>query len=141
MEDVAWHEHLAFHSDLDLEPLCEAIRAALELPPFAFDSENETAWGLIVHDGVEYNVSIPYEDGTLQEWDATVPDGCNVGMTLLVSKLHPNAGDPDWVIATLVRGVAERLAEALRRPIVHHRTSTPSPIGGEAFRPHVFVTP
>ena len=139
MEGVAWHEHLAFHSDLDLAPLCEAICAALALPPFEFGSENETEWGLIVQDGVEHNVSMPYDDGTLQEWDDTVPGWCNVGMTLLVSKRHPRAGDPDWVVATLVRGVGERLAAALGRPIVHHRTSLP--IGREGFRPHVFVSP
>ena len=141
MEGVAWHEHLAFHSDLELEALCDAIRAALGLPPFEFGSENETEWGLIVHDGVEYNVSMPYEDGTLQAWDDTVPGLCNVGMTLLVSMQHPHAGDHDWVVATLVRGVGEGLAAALGRPIVYHRTSTLQAIDGEGFHPHVFVSP
>ena len=82
MDNVAWHEHLAFHAELDLEPLCGVIRAALDLPPFEFGSENETEWGLCVLDRVEYNVSMPYEDGTLQAWDDTVPDGCNVGIRM-----------------------------------------------------------
>ena len=136
---AAWVEHLAFHSALDLEPLCAAIRAALDLPAFAFDSENMTAWGLCERDGVEYNVSMPYEDGKLQEWDDTVPDGCNVGMSLLVAKDHPRAGDPGWVVGTLVRGVGERLAASLGHPLVHHRTSLPT--GNENFQPHLFTVP
>ena len=138
MDSWAWAENLAFLSDRDLEPLCEAIRAALDLPPFAFGSENATEWGLVVVDGVEYNVSMPYEAGTLQEWDDTVPSWCNAGMTLLVAKDHPRAADPEWVVTTLVRGVGERLATALDRPIVHHRTSLP--IKPRDFRPHVFVS-
>jgi hypothetical protein len=141
MEDVARHEHLAFHSDLDLEPLCEAIRAVLGLPPFEFGSENDTEWGLVVQDGVEYNVSKPYEDGTLQEWDDTVPGWCNVGLTLLVSKQHPRAGDPDWSVVVLVRSVGERLAAGLGGPIAHHRTSTSLPSHDASVRPHLFLTP
>src|SRR5262245_21797893 len=139
MDSWAWLEHLAFHSDRDLEPLCEQIRAALDLPPFEFGSENETEWGLVVVDGVEYNVSMPYEDGTLQKWDDTVPDWCDAGMSLFVAKDHPRAGDPAWVVTALVRAVGERLAAALDRPIVYHRTSLP--MGHDGFRPHVFVSP
>src|SRR5262245_39912891 len=134
MDSWAWIEHLAFHSDRDLEPLCASVRAALDLPPFEFGSENQTEWGLVVVDGVEYNVSMPYDDGTLQAWDDTVPDWCNVGMSLLVAKDHPCAGDPAWVVTTLVRGVGECLAAALNRPIAYHRTSLP--VAARDFRPH-----
>lgn len=75
---VAWTERLAFHSELDLRALCARSRETLDLPAFKFDSENATEWGLCEHAGVEYNVSIPYEDGTLQKWDDTVPGWCNV---------------------------------------------------------------
>ncbi len=68
-------EHLAFHSNLELEPLCAAIQKALDLPAFQLDAENETAWGFARREGVEYNVSMPYEDGTLQAWDESVPPG------------------------------------------------------------------
>jgi hypothetical protein len=85
----AWVEHLAFHSELDLRRLCARIRDTLDLPDLEFDSENATEWGLCDHAGVQYNVSIPYEDGTLQQWDDTVPGWCSVGMTLLVDRSHP----------------------------------------------------
>jgi hypothetical protein len=132
-------ERLAFHSELGIEPLCAAIQRALALPPFQFDAENETAWGACHHDGVEYNISMPYEDGTLQEWDETVPGGCNVGLSLLIDDDHPRAGDPGWLVGTLVRSVGERLAAALGRTLVHHRTS--ASLDGDAFHPHVFEPP
>jgi hypothetical protein len=137
LERVAGHEHLAFHSELELEALCAEIRRLLGLPPFELDAEDATAWGLSTHEGVEYNVSMPYEEGTLQAWDATVPPGCNVGLTLLVSRAHPHAGDREWIIGTLVRDVGARLAAGLGRQLVHHRTS--QPIGREPFHPHVFA--
>jgi len=131
------HEHLAFHSELALRSLCAKIRAVLELPPFEFGAENATEWGSSTRDGVEYNVSMPYEDGTLQDWDASVPSGCNVGMTLLVSREHPRAADREWIIGTLVREVGLRLAAGLGREIVHHRTS--QVMERETFRPHRFA--
>lgn len=130
-------ERLAFRSELGIEPLCAAIGRALALPRFQFDVENETEWGACHHEGVEYNVSKPYEEGTLQEWDETVPAWCNVGLSLLIDDDHPHAGDPRWLVETLVRGVGERLAAALGRPLVHHRSSAP----GDAFRPHLFEPP
>jgi hypothetical protein len=134
---VAGHEHLAFQSELDLESLCAKVRIVLDLPPFEFGEENATEWGSVTRDGVEYNVSMPYEDGTLQEWDATVPPECNVGLTLLVSREHPRAGDREWIIGTLVRDVGARLAAGLGREIVHHRTS--QLMERETFRPHRFA--
>jgi hypothetical protein len=138
-ESVAVHEHLAFHSPIDLQPLCDAVRMALDLPAFEFGSEGENAWGLCRHQGVEYNLSMPPELGMLQEWDDTVPGWCNVGLTLLVFGQHPHADDPYWIVTTLVRGVGERLAATLKRPVVYHRTSLP--VGGGKFRPHVFPAP
>ena len=129
---VAGHEHLAFHSELDLESLCARIRVVLDLPPFEFDAENQTAWGSCTHEGVEYNVSMPYDDRTLQDWDATVPPGCNVGLTLLVSPQHPHADDREWIVGTLVRHVGARLAAGLDRQITYHRSSQAAE--REAFR-------
>jgi hypothetical protein len=138
-ESAELHEHLAFHSPIALEPLCDAVRMALDLPAFEFGTENENAWGRCRYQGVEYNLSMPPEPGTLQEWDDTVPGWCNVGLTLLVFEQHPHADDPVWIVTTLVRGVGERLAAAFGRPVVYHRTSLS--LGTAKFRPHVFPPP
>lgn len=138
-QGVASHEHLGFRSDLSLKPLCAGVRFALGLPAFEFGAENENAWGLCRHEAVEYNVSMPPGPGTLQKWDGTVPDWCNVGLTLLVMREHPRAADPAWIVTTLVRGVGDRLSAALRCPVIYHRSSLALP--GAAFQPHVFAPP
>jgi hypothetical protein len=136
---VAYHEHLGFHSELGLEALCAAVREVLDLPEFQFGSEGLNAWGLCRHEEVEYNLSMPPEPGTLQEWDDTIPGWCNVGMTLLVSSQHPHADDPYWIVTSLVRGVGERLATSFARPVIYHRTSIST--GQAKFRPHLFAPP
>ena len=119
-------EHLAFSSSLLLRECCERVREALGLPDFHFDSENETEWGLVEVDNIEYNVSRPFEEGTLYEWDETVPPGCNFGVSLIVYREHPRAGNHDWAIEALVKPFIERVAPVINVPIHHHRTWTPS---------------
>jgi hypothetical protein len=70
-------ECLALDSRLSLEELCDVFRRLFRLPEFGYDCENETEWGLVEHEGIEYNVSRPYERATLEEWDGSVPVGCN----------------------------------------------------------------
>ena len=115
-------EHLAVKAPLSLQEFCDLMKAGLGLPDFEFDFENETEWGLVEVSGIEYNVSRPYESGTLEEWDGTVPVGCNFGITLMV------AGDttPVAVIEhdsdVLAEFVGQKLADALGRKVYHHRT-------------------
>lgn len=115
-------EHLSLASPLSLRDCCERIRAALRLPEFSFDSENETEWGLVEVDNIEYNVSRPYEEGTLQEWDDSVPPTCNFGISLIIYREHPHAGDHTWALGSLVTPVGEALARQLETPIFFHRT-------------------
>lgn len=77
-------EHFAFWSPLSLTQLCRLVGERLQLPEFTFDFENETEWGIASRDGLEYNMSSPYEDGTLQKWDSSVPAGCNIGLMVSV---------------------------------------------------------
>lgn len=105
-------EHFALETTLSLEVLCARLRDALSLPPFEFDYENKTEWGLVEVDGIEYNVSVPYAAGTLREWDPSVPDGCNVGIVLLFGRADSRS-IASWV---------DTLTRALALPVQHHRS-------------------
>ena len=89
-------EHLAVDCPLSLQEFCSAMQQRLNLSKFEFDFENETEWGLVESEGIEYNVSRPYERGTLQEWDETVPAGCNFGISLEVSEECPLEQNIEW---------------------------------------------
>lgn len=119
-------EHLAFASPLPLRECCEKIRTAIELPEFIYDYENATEWGLVEVDNIEYNVSRPYDDGTLQEWDDTVPPDCNFGVSLIIYREHAHAGDHEWATAALVEPFIRKATRELGVPIFHHRTWIPS---------------
>jgi hypothetical protein len=115
-------ELLAVDCPLTLEAFCDAMRGRFGLPDFEFDSENETEWGLVERDGIEYNVSRPYERGTLQKWDDSVPAGCNFGVTLIVSKDCPPYQDVEWSSAELVPNIGQGLADLLGQRVYHHRS-------------------
>src|SRR5262245_48017294 len=121
-ERTRFMEHLAASCPLSLREFCDAVKRRLELPEFEFDSENETEWGLVEQDGIEYNVSRPYKRGTLEEWDSTVPKGCNFGVTLVVTDDGPPDRTPDWSARELVPRVGQALADLLGVEVTHHRT-------------------
>ena len=133
MEDsrIARMEHFALETELSLKALCASIREELALPAFHFDGENETEWGWSELDGIEYNVSRPYESTTLREWDPSVPTGCNVGITIEISNTHPRCDDADWIHETFIPVVTRRLHKALATPIHHHRTWLPDRVNEE----------
>ena len=115
-------EHLAIDCPLSLQEFCDAVQRRFGLPAFEFDFENETEWGLVEHEGIEYNVSRPYERGTLEEWDGSVPVGCNFGVRLMVSQDCPPNRDAEWSSAELVPHIGQGLADLLGRRVYHHRT-------------------
>lgn len=88
-----------------------------------YDYENETEWLDTDHQGINYNVSRPYEEGTLQEWDDTTLEGCNVAIVLGIHKDHPRVLDDRWVDKT-VANICRQLADAFQTTIYHHRTFT-----------------
>jgi len=114
-------EHLAVKSPLTLQEFTDLFRQVLNLPALEFDSENESEWGAVELSGTEYNISKPYEEGTLQEWDGTTPYGCNFGITLSTSKEHPNAANMEES-NPVVASVAQRLSNGLDIPVFYHRT-------------------
>jgi len=123
IETIKRLEYVTLQSDLDLMTFGEKFQKALMLPQMDYDYENETEWLDIDHDGINYNVSRPYEEGTLQEWDDTTPEGCNFGIVLGIHKDHPHVLDDTWVDST-VAIVCRQLAETFQTTVYHHRTFT-----------------
>ena len=119
---IRFMEHLAINSPLSLKEFCSAMQRNFELPDFEFDYENETEWGLVEYEGIEYNVSHSFERGTLQEWDKTVPMGCNFGISLEVSQDCLPEQNIEWSSAELVPNIGQALAELFDTPVYHHRT-------------------
>lgn len=116
-------EHITLKSDLDLLSFGEKFQDAFTFPAMKRDYENETEWLDIEHDGIGYNISRPYEEGTLQDWDDTTPEGCNFGITLSFHRDHPHVLDNSWV-NNLVANVCVQLTITFNTPVYHHRTST-----------------
>ena len=115
-------EHLAVDCPLSLQEFCSAMQQRLALSKFEFDFETETEWGLIESKGIEYNVSRSYERGTLQEWDDTVPVGCNFAITLAVSEECSPEQNLEWSSVEFVPNIGQMLAELFDTPVYHHRT-------------------
>ncbi|MBL7998108.1 MAG: hypothetical protein JNL32_05665 [Candidatus Kapabacteria bacterium] len=115
-------EHLSLYSPLELGDFCAKFKTSLGLPEMHLEAENETEWGLIEFENIEYNVSRPYEKGTLQEWDDSTPPDCNFGIVLSIHKNHPSANDTKWINDNLVAVVANRLASTFETTVYYHRT-------------------
>jgi len=119
---TALMEHLAVAVPISLREFCDRCRQVLNLPEFTYDSENETEWGIAQMQDSEFNVSRPFELGTLQEWDDTVPEGCNFGVSLILYDSHPHANDHDWALDHLVAPAAQKIANVFSIPVHYHRT-------------------
>lgn len=116
-------EHICLKSDLDLHTFGEEFVAALSLPTMEYDFENATEWLTIDVDQLNYNISKPYEEGTLQEWDDATPEGCNFGIVLSIHKDNPWVLDNESV-DVMVAGICQQLARTFKTIVYHHRTFT-----------------
>jgi hypothetical protein len=116
-------EHITLKSELDLLTFGGNFQEVLTLPTMEHDYENETEWLEIDQDEINYNVSKPYEEGTLQEWDDTTPEGCNFGIVLSIYKHHSNVFDNAW-IENMVAIVCKKLAVTFNTSVYHYRTFT-----------------
>jgi len=116
-------EHICLKSDLDLQSFGEKFQTVLSLPTMVHDYENETEWLTVNKDYINYNISRPYEEGTLQDWDETTPKGCNFGISVSIHKDHPSVLDNVWV-DKMVAIVCEQLATTFNTTVYHHRTFT-----------------
>jgi hypothetical protein len=115
-------DHLAVEVDLSLEDFCHKLSKGLGLPEFVYDGENETEWGEAQLGHINFNVSRPYEEGKLQEWDETVPQGCNFGISISISNEAPWKWDVAWSYNTLIPKYAQIIANVIGCNVFHHRT-------------------
>ncbi|MHB8418322.1 MAG: hypothetical protein ACYDCL_09615 [Myxococcales bacterium] len=117
-------EHLALETSLPLVEVCKGICRALRLPRMAFDAEDKAEWGSCLAEGVEYSASRPYRQGTLREWDSSVPTGCDIGLSVGIEATHPDAVDPTWAVEVLVPSIGQRVADVIGCRVFHHRSWT-----------------
>lgn len=87
--------------------VCEAVRRALDLPPFGPCEGASGAWVATRHDGIECHVAALDEQ---------------VHVLVGVRGGHPHAADPAWSGNVLVPAVAGAVARALGRPVWHAST-------------------
>ncbi|MFS0915839.1 hypothetical protein [Brevibacillus sp. 179-C 1.1 NHS] len=77
-------ERISFYSELDLEAFSSTLESILSLKPFEYDWENDNRWSWTYdQDHIQINLSWPFLFENLQEWDPTVPDGCNYSLILI----------------------------------------------------------
>lgn len=114
-------EHICLYCEQDLKSFGEKFQTVLTLPTMEYDFENETEWLTVDVDGINYNISKPYEEGTLQEWDEETPKDCNIGIVISLHKDHVFVSDNLWV-DKMVANICRKLAKALNTTIYHHRT-------------------
>ena len=105
-------EHLATYSTSNLKDFCSRLKIILDIPDFVYDYENETEWGESKKGNLTINVSKPFEIGTLQEWDDTVPDKCNFGISMTKENIDLNE----------IRRIGQLIADEFRTSVYYHRT-------------------
>ena len=121
LESISRLEHICLKSDLNLKVFGEKFELALSLPKMEYDYENETEWLEIDLKDIYYNISKPYQEGTLQEWDDTVPQDCNFGISISFHKNHPFIFDNNR-IDKKIANICEILAHTFNTDVYHHRT-------------------
>ncbi|QDS33601.1 hypothetical protein [Brevibacillus brevis] len=100
-------EHISFYSGLDLTTLSNALERVLLLKPFEYDWENDNRWSWTYdRDHIQINISWPYLSENLQEWDDSVPDGCNYSLLLIsdfpLIDYEQDKYNSDFVISVLI---------------------------------------
>jgi hypothetical protein len=119
---IRFQEHLSIECPLSLEDFCSVMKQEFGFPDFEFDCENQTEWGFVEYKDIEYNVSRPYERGTLADWDNSLPANCNFGISISVSNECPIEQNIDWGSEKLALVVGQALADLFETPVYHHRT-------------------
>ena len=82
------------------------------MPDFVLAYENETEWGESEKDNLTINVSRPFEIGTLQEWDNTVPSECNFGISIIKKNIELNE----------VEKIGQLISDGFKSTLYYHRT-------------------
>ena len=123
IKEIKRLEHICLKSDLNLKTFGQKFEQLFSLPTMVYDYENETEWLTIDKDKINYNISRPYEIGTLQEWDDTTPEECNFGIVLSFHKDHSSIND-NYLVDKIVANICEQLSTTFETTVYHHRTFT-----------------
>ena len=86
IDTISKIEHFSTFLNISLKEFCENFSRVLTLPEMTFSRENETECAEVSFKGINYNVSKPYEIGTLNKWDEIVPKEHNFGIILSIDK-------------------------------------------------------
>ena len=116
IDTIAKIEHFSAFVDLSLQDFCEQFRQVLKLPQMTFDNENETEWAEVNFNGINYNVSKPFEIGTLNNWDDLVPENHNFGIVLSINKSNTEFKKPE------LEEMASLLSNHFNVDILYYRT-------------------
>ncbi len=116
IEQIKRIEHFALTIEIGLVEFCDRFQSLFELPKMTSDHENETEWAEIDCNGINYNISRPYDMGKLTEWDPTVPEKCNFGISLGISKSAPNCNEIE------INRIGNLLSTEFKTNIYYHRT-------------------
>ena len=106
-------EHLSLKHNSSLLSFCESLSKQLNNSTFKFDRENETEWAITNHLGLSINVSRPFEEGILQEWDDTVPADCNFGITI---------SSNNTITKPQLDHIGNLISNTFNTKVFHHRT-------------------
>ncbi len=116
IEQINKIEYFAVAIEIGLTEFCSRFQKILELPNMNYDYENETEWGEINYNGIDYNVSKPYDVGTLTEWDSTVPKNCNFGISFGISKTKNSLEENE------INQIGNLLSTEFKTNVYYHRT-------------------
>ncbi len=116
IEQINKIEYFAVAIEIGLTEFCKRFQRVFELPNMTYDYENETKWGEINYNGIDYNVSKPYDIGTLAEWDSTVPKHCNFGISFGISKTKHSLDENE------INRIGNLLSTEFKTNVYYHRT-------------------
>jgi hypothetical protein len=125
-ELTAFKERWVFLSDLSLEQICCKVQAEFGLPPFAFDSEVDTRWGLSARGGVQIDVThwLASRENRFEELLHGYPDH-NFLIDAFVGKEVLNSNPAHWFLDSTISVMSQRVARAVGTE-VHYLTSDPN---------------
>ena len=101
--------YYAARSRAKLQGVCEAMCAAFDLPPFAFDCHDNWSYGRSEGRSIRLNITRTSDTHTVETWMPGCPSGVNYQI-ILSAKSEPT-------------GFVSRLAEVLGTEVIKYATS------------------
>ena len=107
-------------SNLSLQAACSGIRKEFDLPPFSFDCEIDSRWGITEKDHVEINVA-QLELGRRERLEA-LPHGWPDHNYLIMFRASKDCSGSisHWFLDETIKGISQRIANVFGTE-VHYR--------------------